>query len=251
MVALALHHHRHIARLFPAKDWLMPAHSHADSHELVMVVEGAVETVMDGRTTVAEAGVIKFHPRGVPHAERQVSKSRTVLLCMAWREAEGYDYSHWPQLVSDRTGRIRQLLEWMVELSPAHDPNTQLALDSMLQAVAFAFAGSGASEHDDLVLRVRAWVRENLTQAIYLDDLARVAGMSRFHFNRVFTRASGRSPMRFVRELRADAARALLLNTTMPLREIAPQVGFTDEFQLSRVFRQVTGQSPAKLRRRG
>ena len=247
---VALHHHLHIGRLHQPRQWVLPDHVHQDNHELVMVLQGEVETVIGGRATIAGPGTIKFHPRRVGHAERQVGATPNILLCMSWREAEGFDYSGWPPLVADRTGRIRQLLEWMVELSPAHDAHTQTALDAMLQAVAFAYAGAGGgAEHDAMVVTVRAWVREHLAKPIYLDDLAAIAGMSRFHFNRVFSKAVGRSPMRFVRELRIDAARALLLNTTSPLREIAPKVGFIDEFQLSRVFRQVTGQSPTTLRR--
>jgi AraC-like DNA-binding protein len=56
--------------------------------------------------------------------------------------------------------------------------------------------------------------------------------------------------MRFLREARVEAARDMLARTDQPLRVIAPQVGFADEFQLSRVFKRVTGRSPkwARLR---
>jgi transcriptional regulator GlxA family with amidase domain len=47
--------------------------------------------------------------------------------------------------------------------------------------------------------------------------------------------------------LRVERARVLLLTTSMPLRAIAPLVGFRDEFQLSRVFRQVAGHPPSAL----
>ncbi|HYE05796.1 MAG TPA: AraC family transcriptional regulator [Planctomycetota bacterium] len=238
-----------ISRLHPPADWSMAAHAH-DNHEMVFVVAGEVETVMAGRTSIAKPGMIKFHPRGVPHAERALNGGVCELLCMAWSEGEGIDTSGWPQVAADRTGRIRELMEWMIELSPPHDIASALTRDALLQAVGFAFAGAGRGPLDELVLAVRAWVREHIDQSIYLDDLARVGAMSRFHFNRVFGRAAGMPPMRFVREMRVDAARSLLLNTALPLREIAPRVGFSDEFQLSRVFRQVTGQSPASLRRR-
>jgi AraC-like DNA-binding protein len=239
----------HISRLHPPADWVMDTHAHQDHHELVLIVAGEVETRMDGRTTVARPGMIKFHPRRLAHAERALGGMPVELLCLSWRGADGVDTSGWPHLAADRTGRIRQLMEWMIELSPPHDDASTVTRDALLQAVGFAFAGAGRGPLDELVLAIRAWVRERLAKPIYLDDLAGVAGMSRFHFNRVFGKAAGMPPMRFVREMRVDAARSLLLNTALPLRSIAPKVGFADEFQLSRVFRQVTGQSPASLRR--
>ena len=244
-----LHRVRHIARLLFDGGWAMAEHSHP-FQELVLVADGEIETVMDGRTTRAGAGMVKFHPQGIAHAERAVGGRPPVLLCMCWDEGAGVDCARWPQLAADRTGRIRMLMEWMIELSPPHDEASQAARDGLLQAVALAYAGSGQGPFDDMVLAVRSWVRQHLDHPIYLEDLAQVAGMSRFHFNRCFGKAVGMPPMRFVRIMRADATRSLLLNSALPLREIAPRVGFADEFQLSRVFREVTGQSPATLRRR-
>lgn len=241
---------QHIARMHLPSDWAIATHQHDDGHELVYVVSGEIETVMAGRTTVAKAGMVKFHPKRVPHVERAVGGVAPEILCLGWRTPDDLDTSGWAQLVADRTGRIRELMEWMLELSPPRDDAASTTRDALLQAAAFAYAGAGRGPLDELVLNVRAWVREHIERPIYLDDLARVAGMSRFHFNRVFAKAAGATPMRFVREMRVDAARSLLLSTAMPLREIAPKVGFADEFQLSRVFRQITGQSPASLRRR-
>ncbi len=214
-----------------------------------MVVRGEVETTMEGKTTVAQPGIIKFHPRHVPHAERALHGSMVELLTIVWREAEGASYAGWPRQVEDRTGRIRQMLEWMLELWPARDADTQTTLDAMLHAIIYAYAGTAGRAQDQLVLAIRAWVCEHLALPIYLDDMAAVVGMNRFHFSRAFRRSAGRTPMRFVRELRVDAARALILSSSLPLRTIASRVGFTDEFQLSRVFRLVNGQPPTSLRR--
>ncbi len=246
---VGLHRAAHISRLQMERNWHIPAHSH-DTHETVLILEGQIETRINGRSVVTGPGMVNFHPMGVDHEELLIGAPPLVLLCLGWVGAPEVPWQEWPLFSADRTGRMRMLMEWMLELSPPHDDASSSARDGLLQALVMAHAASSRNPADDLVLTIRSWVRAHLGRPIYLDDLARVAGVSRYHFNRIFRRAAGMPPMRFVREMRVDASRALLLNTTMPLREIAPQVGFTDEFQFSRVFREITGQSPASLRRR-
>lgn len=240
-----LPHVIYASELFPPRRWAMASHAHDANHELVMVVSGQVETDMAGQITVAGPGVCKFHQHRVPHAERAIGGQAVRLLLVAWREAEGYDLTHLPREVPDRNGRLRLLLEWMTEVDPG--PTKQRILDGLLEVFLAAYSG-GASEGGALA-KVRRQVRERLAEPLRLDDLATMAAMSPFHFARTFKRETGTSPMAWVRDLRVEAARALLLSTALPLRAIAPQVGFTDEFLLSRAFRAVTGQSPRDVRR--
>jgi AraC-like DNA-binding protein len=237
-----------LGRITTARDWELSSHSHT-GHEMVLITAGQMETRIRGLTQVCGPGAVKLHPRGEAHAERAVGGDGVGLMCLSWDSAEGVDYRAWPLFVADRTGRIRMLMEWMLELSPPLDAAAAAARHGLLQALVLAYAASSRSPADELVVSIRGWVRTHIARPIYLDDLARVAGVSRYHFNRQFRRAAGMPPMRFVRELRVDAARAHLLNTDLPLREIAPLVGFADEFQLSRVFREVSGHPPAAVRR--
>jgi AraC-like DNA-binding protein len=99
-----------------------------------------------------------------------------------------------------------------------------------------------------MVAQVKSFVQHHMCDPLQLDDLAEVVGLSKYHFSREFKRASGMTPMAFLRQVRVEAARSLLLSTSWTLRAIADQVGFRDEFHLSRVFRRVTGMPPSRLR---
>ena len=112
-----------------------------------------------------------------------------------------------------------------------------------------AYAEPLPDADDGLVEAVRARIATRMAEPFYLADLARIVHLSPFHFARRFRRSAGCSPMAFVRRLRIERTRVLLLTTAMPLRAIAPLVGFRDEFQLSRVFRQVAGHAPTALAR--
>jgi AraC-like DNA-binding protein len=119
---------------------------------------------------------------------------------------------------------------------------------TLLTSVRFALADLDRAPVHEILGRVRQYVGDRLKERITLDDLADLAGMSRFHFVREFRRISGVSPMKFVCAARIDSAKTLLLRGDMPLRAIAPLVGFGDDRQLRRAFRRTTGISAGRFR---
>jgi AraC-like DNA-binding protein len=232
---------------FPARTPVAP-HAHESAHELILVVGGEMLTEMEGRSYRAPVGTLMFHPAGVVHAERVGEREPCDLFYVAWRRDHSIDYRAYPRHATDASGRMRTLFEWMLAL----DPSVAVQRDqriALLHALIAAYVGSSASPSDALVLTVREHVRARLAEPLRLDDLAERVGMSKYHFLRVFRQATGITPIAYVRAMRVDAARALLTVSSLPLREIAAQVGFTDESALSRTFRQVTGQSPGSVRR--
>jgi AraC family transcriptional regulator len=93
------------------------------------------------------------------------------------------------------------------------------------------------------------FIESHLAEDIALEDLASVAGSSRFHFSRAFREATGFPPYRFLIHRRIDAAKTLLLQDTLTIAEIAEQCGFNSQSQFSAMFRRVFGSSPARFRR--
>jgi AraC-like DNA-binding protein len=97
--------------------------------------------------------------------------------------------------------------------------------------------------------RVRQYVEANLERQITLADLAAVAGLSPSHFCRVFRETFGRPPLSYVQHRRVKRAKGLMLTTDATLAAIALECGLYDQAALSKLFRRVTGQSPAAWRR--
>ncbi|AKF04411.1 helix-turn-helix transcriptional regulator [Sandaracinus amylolyticus] len=95
------------------------------------------------------------------------------------------------------------------------------------------------------IAKIDAYVRDS-TGPIGLEELAKLAGVSRFHFTRQFKRATGETPMAYVRRLRVERAKELLLATDMSLADVAAHVGFADQSHFTRVFRSVVGTTPAR-----
>jgi AraC family transcriptional regulator len=97
--------------------------------------------------------------------------------------------------------------------------------------------------------RARQYVEANLERPIALADLAAAARLSASHFCRAFRRTFGQPPLVYVQHRRVERAKCLMLASDRSLAAIALDCGLYDQAALSRVFRRVTGQSPATWRR--
>jgi AraC-like DNA-binding protein len=166
------------------------------------------------------------------------------LLLAVWSERRPRRENR-PLICSDSRGRIRQLLEWLHEL-PASDRLTQA---SLFHCALVEFARGADLPPDDPIGRVQNHIRQNFAQQLTLADLAKIAHQSPCHFARLFHQRTGQPPMRYLRWIRVEAAKTLVVTSPLPLRGIALMTGLVDEFHLSRVFRKVTGRPPSSLRR--
>ena len=236
----------HVTHLRLRADWKLPEHSHADNNEMILVVEGEIETRIGGEILRGPAGSVLVYPRGIPHEERAVGGPLHLLL-VVWSERKiSHSSKTWPLISDDGRGRIRQLLEWLHEVSPAE----KTTLSSLLHCALVEFARGRHLPADDAISRVRLHIHQNFAQKITLGDLAKKAHQSPYHFARIFHRRTGQPPMRYLRRVRVEAAKTLIITSPLPLRAIASMTGLVDEFHLSRVFRAVTGHPPSHMRQR-
>jgi AraC family transcriptional regulator len=79
-------------------------------------------------------------------------------------------------------------------------------------------------------------------------EAARVAGLSPFHFQRMFKLAFGRTPMQLLREARLEAARGMLIHTGDDITSVCMAVGFESLGSFSWLFRKRFGVSPRAFR---
>jgi AraC family transcriptional regulator len=70
------------------------------------------------------------------------------------------------------------------------------------------------------------YIHENLRESLDLGSVAQAAGLSAFHFARLFKEATGETPFRFVTHRRMQLAKGLLRKTLLPISEIAERVGY-------------------------
>ncbi len=98
--------------------------------------------------------------------------------------------------------------------------------------------------------RVREYIETNFARKIELSRLAGIAGLSRSYFSKAFKESLGMPPHRYVTMRRVAAAAELIRKTIKPLTQVAIEAGFSDHSHFTRIFSQMTGETPSALRRR-
>jgi len=93
------------------------------------------------------------------------------------------------------------------------------------------------------LLRVITYIENHLAEPLTNEQLASEAGVSRFHFCRVFKKAVGMSPMSYLTLMRIERAK-LLLSKCIPISTAAFKAGFNDLSNFNRQFRKITDLTP-------
>lgn len=225
--------------------WAMPEHLHP-WHELVLIVAGTYRARIGQRNVVAGPGTTVYLPRGIVHSSHSNSDIEYYLVQFE-PAPEDWPGHQTPCVRADR-GRLADLMQMVEEIWPPAGPRQQMLLSSMLDVMLYEYDCALREEENELVRMVRTFVRDRLDQRITLPDLARAAGLSKYHFVRRFAKVAGVSPMRFVRRLQAEAARVLLSSTSLPHKAIAQETGLRDEAELYRLFTRIYGKPPSAFR---
>jgi AraC-like DNA-binding protein len=98
--------------------------------------------------------------------------------------------------------------------------------------------------------RARDLADRRYADALDLDELARVAGVSKYHFLRCFAAVYGRTPARYLAERRIERAQDLLRATNLTVTEVCLLVGYTSLGSFSARFRELVGESPSAYQAR-
>jgi transcriptional regulator GlxA family with amidase domain len=98
------------------------------------------------------------------------------------------------------------------------------------------------------VLTIIELMEANLSEPLSLLEISDHVGLSRRQIERLFRGEMGRSPARYYLEIRLDRARHLLIQSSMPVVEVAVACGFVSASHFSKCYRELYGRSPQQER---
>lgn len=240
------------------------AHTHAFP-ELALCVEGRLFYGVGGRAVRLRPGTVWALPRGVPHDRtygphhgagldlwlhflpggatlnltRHDPRRGITRLPLAWPDAVS------AELAAEAAARLDPLDAEHPTPDPAGGFFLLYFVARLCAALADGAARRPVAERNESFSRIRAYIEANLGDDLRLQDLAKLAGYSPFHFHRQFARAAGLTPRRFVEQRRLTRARALL-EQGYRVTAAAMETGFSSPAEFSRVFRRAFGVSPSQ-----
>lgn len=146
---------------------------------------------------------------------------------------------------------FRGILRWMPE-----QPVSGVLLCAALYEL-FSHLQQGGEGYrtapERYVRQAQEYIRANYSRPITVEGIARMLGIDRRYFSRIFTAYAGVSPQEYLINFRMERAEALLGGGLCNVSEAAQSVGYTDVFNFSRMYKRKTGHTAAETmnRRKG
>jgi AraC-like DNA-binding protein len=228
--------------------WSSPAEELA-GHELTVIVRGSQVTVReDGESSSGpvEALLLRAGTRREERNAGEVDLHR-LRISFHWRNPP----AELPEMVQDTCGRLHEIASWLVAERDAQFPNVSDYRHGLLRALVGEYLRLSVVAASRIEEKTRTYMLRHLGEPITLEDLASNIGMSRYYFCRVYKEVAGHTPMEHLRALRLERAKDLIRSTALPLKAIAPEVGFGSAQHLCRLLHDRFGVGVRELRGAG
>lgn len=117
------------------------------------------------------------------------------------------------------------------------------------QKLILDFDEEKADEYNEKFGTVMKYIDTNYMYDITLDQLADVAGYSKYHFSRIFKQYNSMSYLQYINARRTRAAESLLLDPNMPVTEVAMRSGFKSLTTFNRIFKEIKHCTPSDFKK--
>ncbi len=251
------------------------------SSSLVLVEKGCGTLYIDERAFSVTEGDLILVRCNEPHCfsakyEKEPITITSIsfnIVSVMFLASEWVDYRLVNVLISDdkfcnilkrENSHVREIIKIMYELKEEffkETPNSSVLKTKFLTILAkvIDYAGYKApvraelnSRYVNIVWEAVLYIRQHLTEDLSLNMLSREFNMEESHFGRVFKSILGFSPWDYIIRSRIDLAMSYLKETKphYAITEIANMSGFSNLSNFNRIFKNVTGMTPTRFRKR-
>ncbi|WMT39956.1 AraC family transcriptional regulator [Paenibacillus sp. D2_2] len=202
--------------------------------------EGSAWLCPCGRTFGVKSSVSEFVTAAVFHftlyradasCKESLSEIRELGDCALWENSIG------ASPVENLHAVCRKVYRHFHHSQPHKQWRAQLDFEELLYELAAESRNAVKTDKAQALERARTYVEEHYGEELTLNRLAEVAEFSPKYFADMFKKTYGHSAMDYVTQVRMAKAKQLMLSSSALLKEIAPMVGYKDEFYFSRKFK--------------
>ncbi|MBQ3125423.1 MAG: helix-turn-helix domain-containing protein [Clostridia bacterium] len=237
-------------------DFAYRAHMHSDP-ELVWLLSGRLEILIDGQTEMMEAGDSALIWPNQMHAYRAPSANAVIVHVFSADAAETFFGG-----VGDRIGEraVFRCPQWVqdfcLQVYREEETPSPLLLQACLTAACDSYRHqvaliAGRRENDHLFVRILDYVDAHFREDITLVSTAAALGYEPHYLSRYFGRIARTNFRQLLNGRRVLAAQSLLADPTLSITEAAMQSGFQSIRNFNRVFIEQVGVSPREYRSMG
>jgi AraC-like DNA-binding protein len=228
------------------------AHCH-ESAKISTALAGVYREAFGRETFECDRGLVLLKPAGAGHVDSYGKLTVTVLTIDV--DAAMIDSLVPARRLFDGPGLMRlrsPILSSMIGELHRRDPVTLFALEGLgLELLAVLIRGGRAPFQAPAAFRRACeYIDAHLGETLRIANVAAAVGVHAAHLTRLFRTHADCSPARWARNRRIEVAQERLLNTSVPIAELAGDLGFYDQSHLTNVFRSATGITPAAYRNR-
>lgn len=250
---------RHVFYREADPDWQVGDHQH-DVHQWFCCLRGALRVRMGGRAVELGAERSVIVPPGQRRELLQTGKAPGYVVAIF--DPVGIDLARITGRVLALPTALRDDLHALIEELRRPGEDSLLLVRSLLlrllighkravEAPAPALSPLNARSHEEVVRAAEVFMSANLSRPLRRAEVAAAVRLSEPHLARVYRAATGRTILDRLTELRIASAKALLLESTLSVTQVAGEVGIISFSHFARTFKRLVGVTPSDYRRSG
>lgn len=220
-------------------------HSH-EFHQVVVPLRGAIGMSVSGFTGEISAGNCVIIQREIEHSFSAKTDGRFLVADLAELPDSAKSIESPFAAVSNafRSFCLFADVQASSQISLKLEDSMIVVLKQLLSRLEFL------PEIDSRIHRSLQYIESNLHRRCDLETLASVSSLSITQLKRLFMKQTGKPVSKYILALRMEKARALLVNTDLPISIVAEMVGYSDASAFARRFQAFFGAAPRIYKRR-
>lgn len=231
--------------------------SQFDSFLLKVILDGQLTIKSDGQVFSAKQDDVVLLDCYKPHAYWSESGWRSL-----WVHFDGLSarsYYNWIVRTNGNvfsTWNIRKILKNLNDVyetfhseQVVNEPHIALSLTKALTAMTESVEQSRSIQNNaEAINEVIYYINEHPSENLTVEQMAQMASFSKYHFIRIFQETIGMTPRQYVIASRMDYARYLLKSTSLPVKEVGYNIGYTSGSMFCATFKKIHGVTPSEYR---
>lgn len=247
------------------KGWSVPPRT-IDDHEIVLILEGKGSFSVEEKEYSVRPGMLfYFYPNLVHSGKTRLDPPMHFLAVHFSFASVSYDDHHWEmdaspcKLPLDPVNQLHHyqkmqqtlglLYKTWLEKRKGFKWQQKILFQQFLYEVLHDLNNPPMNYANFNRIEIALnYIKDHYTEQISILQLCSVVNLSRGHFSKIFKNVTGKTPIEYINQVRIEHAKDLLTSTTLHIKDLAQQIGFSDEFYFTRVFKQYEGCSPSEYR---